>query len=168
MKSKHALFYCLTVLAFESVLLLLAFIVHTSLFDSRPLAPKGVAVFVLHQIGSIARLTLLRIIVGQIPVNILFHLLALGRARGYGRVLRSSVLVNAGTFLIPCLIVGYLGADWTYAPVQSSAQRAIEWVGTLFALMVAPVIAPILALRFWRGAVLPVPAKPVAETLTVP
>lgn len=149
MQSRHAFLYYLTVLLIETALFLLAFVVHTLVFDPRPLAPQGVDVAFLKWLKSAVGLTLLRIICCQIPVNILFHLLALGRARGYARVLGSSIAVNAGTLLLLLLIMGMVyRSNGSFFDTGFDAEIAMVWVVALL----PSVLAPILALRFWRRA----------------
>lgn len=157
MKSKHAFLYYLTVLLIETALIILLAFVYALFTDPRPWDQYLASVPILRTAKSAVVLTGLRIVCGQIPVNILFHLLALGRARGYARVVWSSVLVNTGTFLLLCLVLVYLGASQSYGFVARSAQPTIQWValaGTLGALLVPPALAPILALRSWRRAVI--------------
>lgn len=151
MKIKSILLYCATVLLIENALFSLALLANLLVTepdsfsgDSRASIPLGI-LFVL------AVVMLPRVLFGQILLNVLLHLRSLSRARGYVPVLKRSLLINAGTFAAFCMIVVSLRpTNEQYFDLAKSVQRGlIGW-----SAMAATIVAPILALRLRRGALL--------------
>lgn len=152
MKPKHTFLYCLTVLLIENALFLLA--VLAILFATE--SWQSVERYKLHHLlaGLLAlplAVTLPRVLLGQILANILLHLRALSRARGQRQVLWRSIVINAGTLASFCMIVVSLQPTYEqYFDLARGVQRGlIGWC-----LLAASLIAPVLALRLWRRALL--------------
>lgn len=150
MRPKYALLYCVTVVLVDYTLLVLGLIAYTLITRGSTYFQPGATYGPSSLVASHASLALVptvaRAIWGQIPINSVLQCLALGRLRGCAEVLSGSTVLNAATCIVFSLIV----------------MVALPNSGDIFRLMaavvVASVVAPVIALRFWWRALLPIPA----------
>lgn len=96
--------------------------------------------------------TLPRLYFGQVPLSILMHFFVLRRPDGYAKSLKCSILVNAGTCLLFCVVIFALfPTTRQFFDIVSDDIRvgAIGWI-----TLVASVISPYVAMRMWSSALL--------------
>lgn len=153
MKPRHILLYCATILLIEYSMLLSwlgldrLYDVMGSYFGSGTHV-RGSSFPIL--MLKVAYFTLPRLVYGQVAASVLLHLLALGRARGYAKVLKSSILVNAGTCVIfYALFIVFVPAIRGHFNLPAGGVAGWIVVGS-------SIVAPVIAMRFWRRAL---PAK---------
>lgn len=150
MRPKYALLYCVTVVLVEYALLLLALIGYALITRGstyfQPGATYGPGSLVASHASLALVPTVARAIWGQIPSTAVLQCLALGRLRGCAEVLLGSTVINAATCIVFSLIV------MVVLPNSGDMFRV------MVAVVVASVVAPGVALRFWRRALLPIPA----------
>lgn len=150
MKPKYALLYCVTILLVEYALLLLGLIAYTLITRGSTYFQPGALYGPGSLVTSYALLAMIptacRAIFVQIPLNTVLQLFALGRLRGCAEVVWGSTVVNVGT----CLV--FTGIVMAVVPYSG------DILGLMTAMIGASLVAPIIALRFWRRALLSIPA----------
>lgn len=147
MKVRFILFYCATVLLMENAIFAVALVANILVTDPEAFAEHSRSSVTLGVLFVLAAVMIPRVLFGQLLLNVLLHLRALSRARGYAPILKRSLLINAGTFAAFCLIVVSLRpSNEQFFDVTKSVQRGlIGW-----SALAATILAPIIALRLRR------------------